>query len=202
MAVVRNCRGHCRSMTREHIAPGTIRAEERVGPILDRARPGRRASGSLSCPRRLPCVERSRPPIVAEPLRLDRGEEFRSVDEARSQAFRNQRIAAARTPEKRACRGVPAEHMTGTKDDDACRQIIHARQDVVLDLRDTRIVEMDSKGADDADKSGLRSPCNLRGTRPARGVRASVRRGLMNRIRLSRGRVRSCSLVSSAKTHP
>ena len=39
--------------------------------------------------------------------------------------------------------GVPAQHMTGTKDDDASRQVACSRQDVVLDLRDIGIVEME-----------------------------------------------------------
>ena len=47
--------------------------------------------------------------------------------------------------------------MTGTKDDDASKQVARSREDVVLDLGDIEIVEMEPKRADDADKSGLAS---------------------------------------------
>ncbi len=47
--------------------------------------------------------------------------------------------------------------MTGAKDDDASVQLACSTKDVVLDFRDSGIVEVDPEGADDADESCLPS---------------------------------------------
>ncbi len=50
--------------------------------------------------------------------------------------------------------------MTGTKHDDAGGQTARPSEDVVLDFRGDRIVEVDAKSAHDADKAHLPVPCN------------------------------------------
>ncbi len=142
------------SVPHEHLTPGCVRAQERIVPIFKT----QRSAGGFTHVRLFAAearIIRAGACSFMEPLCLDSREQLRTFDETRSQSFWKQGKEGSAIVEKPARPRMPAQDMARPKDDDTRAGSTAAEPNVVLDGLDVGVVKMESKRADDTDKSRL-----------------------------------------------